>query len=45
MRVEPSAAAPADHLWVALDDAAGAPLPRPVKALLTGLAAPGDGLL
>jgi A/G-specific adenine glycosylase len=44
MRVEPSAAAPADHLWLALGDAADAPLPRPVKVLLTGLAAPGGGL-
>jgi A/G-specific adenine glycosylase len=27
----------ADHEWLALRDAAGAPLPRPIKTLLTGL--------
>jgi A/G-specific adenine glycosylase len=32
--------APAGHLWLALDGAADAPLPRPVKTLLEGLAAP-----
>ena len=35
------AAAPAGHLWLALADAADAPLPRPVKSLLLGLSAPG----
>ncbi|MEI7445512.1 MAG: NUDIX domain-containing protein, partial [Burkholderiales bacterium] len=28
--------APDGHLWLPLDEAAGAPLPRPVKTLLTG---------
>jgi A/G-specific adenine glycosylase len=44
MRVEPSVAAPAEHLWLALGDAADAPLPRPVKVLLTGLVGAGEGL-
>ena len=38
--LDPAAAAapaPADHEWLALADAPDAPLPRPVKALLTGL--------
>jgi A/G-specific adenine glycosylase len=42
--VDASASAPDGHLWLALADAAGAPLPRPVKALLTGIATPADGL-
>jgi A/G-specific adenine glycosylase len=36
-------AAPAGHLWLELADAAGAPLPRPVKTLLAGMAAPAPG--
>ena len=38
-RVDAATAAaepPADHLWMALREAADAPLPRPVKTLLTG---------
>lgn len=37
-------AAPAEHLWLPLDEAADAPLPRPVKTLLTGPVGQGGGL-
>jgi A/G-specific adenine glycosylase len=41
--VDAAASVPDGHLWLALADAAGAPLPRPVKTLLTGIAIPADG--
>jgi A/G-specific adenine glycosylase len=36
--------APDGHLWLGLSDVADAPLPRPVKSLLAGLAGPAAGL-